>query len=52
VSENRSAFFRAWKSKGFKAGRVAKVGADDLDNSTTLESNKSLTVLSDSVNAA
>ena len=42
VSENRSAFLRALKSKGFTAGRVAKIGADDLDNSTTLESNKSL----------
>jgi hypothetical protein len=31
------------KKKGFKEERVAKVGADDLDKSTTLESNKSLT---------
>jgi hypothetical protein len=30
------------KKKGFKEERVAKVGADDLDKSTTLESNKSL----------
>jgi len=30
------------KNKGFEEDRVAKVGADDLDNSTTLESNKSL----------
>jgi hypothetical protein len=30
------------KKKSFKEERVAKVGADDLDNSTTLESNKSL----------
>jgi hypothetical protein len=28
------------KNKGFKEERVAKVGADDLDNATTLESNK------------
>jgi hypothetical protein len=29
------------KYKGFKEERMAKVGADDLDNSTPLESNKS-----------
>jgi hypothetical protein len=29
------------KKKGFKEERVAKVGADDLDKPTTLESNKS-----------
>jgi putative transposase len=29
------------KNKGFKEERVAKVGADDFDKSTTLESNKS-----------
>jgi hypothetical protein len=42
VAENRSAFLRSLKKKGFKEERVAQVGADDLDNSTTLESNKSL----------
>jgi hypothetical protein len=31
------------KKKGFKEEKVAKVGADDLDKSTTLESNKSQT---------
>jgi hypothetical protein len=41
VAENRSIFLRPLKKKGFKEERVAKVGADDLDNSTTLESNKS-----------
>jgi hypothetical protein len=30
------------KKKGFKEERVATVGADDRDKSTTLESNKSL----------
>ena len=42
VSEKRSAFLRSLKNKGFKEGGVAKVGADDLDKTTTLESNKSL----------
>jgi hypothetical protein len=32
----------ALKSKGFKTGRVAKIGADALDKSPTLEPNKSL----------
>ena len=30
------------KNKGLKEERVAKVGVDHLDKSTTLESNKSL----------
>jgi hypothetical protein len=30
------------KKKGFKEERVIKVGLDDLDKATTLESNKSL----------
>jgi hypothetical protein len=30
------------KNKGIKEERVAKVGVDHLDKSTTLESNKSL----------
>jgi hypothetical protein len=42
VAENRSAFLSSLKKKDFKEERVAKVGADDLNNSTTLESNKSL----------
>jgi hypothetical protein len=42
VSESRSAFLRPLKNKGCKEGWVAKVGMDDLDTSTTLESNKSL----------
>jgi hypothetical protein len=41
VVETRSVFLRSLKNKGFKEERVAKVGADDLDKSTTLESNKS-----------
>src|ERR1043166_1469369 len=42
VFEKRSAFLRPLKKKGFKEERVAKVEGDDLDTSTTLESNKSL----------
>jgi hypothetical protein len=42
VAENCSIFLRPLKKKGFKEEQVAKVGADDLDNSTTLESTKSL----------
>jgi Carboxypeptidase regulatory-like domain len=47
VAENRSVFLRPLKNKGFKEDRVAKVGANGLDNSTTLESNKSLQELSE-----
>jgi hypothetical protein len=42
VSENRGAFLRPLENKEFKEERVTEVGADDLDTSTTLESNKSL----------
>jgi hypothetical protein len=42
LSEKRSVLLRPLKKKGFKDERVAKVGADDLNKSTTLESNKSL----------
>ena len=44
VFEKRSAFLRPLKKKGFKEERVAKVEGDDLDTSTTLESNKSLAI--------
>jgi hypothetical protein len=39
LSENRSTFLRPLKNNGLKEERVTKVGVDDLDNSTTLESN-------------
>ena len=42
VFKNRSAFLRSLKNKGFKEERVEKIGADTLDKSTTLESNKSV----------
>jgi hypothetical protein len=42
VFEKRSVLLRQLKKKGFKEEWVAKVGADDPDNSPTLESNKSL----------
>jgi hypothetical protein len=47
VSEHLSAFIMSLKNKGFKDGWMAKVRADDLDKSTTLESNKSLGDLSE-----
>jgi hypothetical protein len=40
--EHRSTFLIPLKNKGLKEERVAKVGVDHLDKSTTLESNKSL----------
>jgi len=39
---HRSTFLMPLKNKGLKEERVAKVGVDHLDKSTTLESNKSL----------
>jgi hypothetical protein len=42
LSENRNAFLRPLKKKGFKEERVTKVGLYDIGKSTTLESNKSL----------
>ena len=42
MAKKRSVFLRPLKNKGCKEDRVAKVGANGLDNSTTLESNKSL----------
>jgi hypothetical protein len=41
VAEKRRVFLRPLKNKRFKEDRVAKVGANGLENSTTLESNKS-----------
>jgi hypothetical protein len=41
VSENCNVFLRPLKKEGFKEERMAKVGADDFNISTTLESNKS-----------
>jgi hypothetical protein len=41
VAEKRGTVLRPLKYKGFKEGSVTKIGADDFDTSTPLESNKS-----------
>ena len=43
LSEKGHAFLRSLKKKGCKEERVATIGLDDIGNSTTLESNKSVT---------
>ena len=42
---HRSTFLMPLKNKGLKEERVAKVGVDHLDKSTTLESNKGVPLL-------
>jgi hypothetical protein len=48
LSEKRDSFLRLLKNKGFKEERTTKVGLYAIGKSTTLESNKSLSLLSPS----
>jgi hypothetical protein len=44
LSENHDSLLRLWKNKGFKEEKMAQVGLYAIGTSTTLESNKSLSI--------
>ena len=52
VTSRQTVGLRPLKNKGFKEERMTKVGGYAIDTSTTLESNKSLLGMTDSLDEA